>query len=30
MKWGNAYPKEIFPHEWDIANFIIKGNKLEQ
>ena len=30
MKWGEAYPKEIFPHEWDIANFIIKGKRLEK
>ena len=30
MKWGDCYPKEIFPHEWDIADFIIKGKRLQQ
>ena len=28
MIWGNAYPKEDFKHEWDIANFITSGKRL--
>ena len=28
MKWGNAYSKTLFKHEWDIANFICEGKRL--
>lgn len=28
MLWGNAYPKDKFKHEWDIANFITSGKRL--
>ena len=30
MKWGSAYPKEIFRYEWDIAEFICKGKRLNK
>ena len=30
MKWGEAYPKELFKHELDIANFICKGKRLQK
>ena len=30
MKWGEAYPTKIFPHEWDIADFICKGKRLQK
>ena len=28
MKWGVAYPKSQFKHEWEIANFIQKEKRL--
>ena len=28
MKWGDAYPKSEFKHEWDIANFVQAGKRL--
>ena len=28
MLWDNAYPKDKFKHEWDIANFITSGKRL--
>ena len=28
MIWGNAYPKVLFKHEWDIANFVEEGKRL--
>ena len=30
MVWREAYPKELFRFEWDIADFICKGKRLEQ
>ena len=30
MIWGSAYPKNKFPHEWDIANYVCKGKRLEK
>ena len=30
MKWGSAYPKEIFRYEWDIADFVCKGKRLNK
>ena len=30
IEWGNAYPKVLFPHEWDIADFICKGKRLQK
>ena len=30
MKWGEAYPKEEFKHEWDIADFVCKGKRLDK
>ena len=29
MIWGIAYPKELFKREWNIANFIQEGQKLD-
>ena len=28
--WGNIYPKVKFQHEWDIADFVCKGRRLEK
>ena len=29
MKWGIAYSKSEFKHEWDIASFVQKGKRLD-
>ena len=29
MKWGNAYQKSLFKFEWEIANFIQNGKRLD-
>ena len=30
MKWGNAYSGDLFKFPWNIANFVLTGNRLEK
>ena len=30
MKWGEVYPKDKFKYEWNIAEFVMSGKRLEQ
>ena len=30
MIWGSAHLKETYKHEWDIANFICQGKRLDK
>ena len=30
LSWGDCYPKILFKHPWEIANYISKGKRLER